>query len=204
MIGPLVLAIVSVGVVAMASRRNSSPPAPPSSPSSGKTLATTPAKRAVIAVINAAAAKHSVPPRIALAWAQVESGLNAAAEGDRQWHTYDGGKRYERLVRDNPRFSRNPFRLEPSRWHSYGLFQLLAPYHTGPTEDPKLLLDPRVNADRGVKRIAELLKQTGGDWQQARLLYTGASRSNEAKRAAVVAAISRAVAGTTDEDTRIA
>lgn len=202
MIAPLALAFLALGVVAMASRRSNPPP--PSSPSSGKSLATTPAKRAVIAIINAAAAKHGVPARIALAWAQVESGLNPAAEGDRQWHTYDGGKRYERLVRDAPKFARNPFRHEPSRWHSYGLFQLLAPYHTGPTEDPKLLLDPRVNADRGVRRIAELLQQTGGDWQRARLLYTGAAKSSDAKQAAVVAAISRAVASTTDDDTRIA
>jgi hypothetical protein len=187
------IAIVA-GVLLMASSKKKTTPNTSTSTSTPAKPAASSAKRAQVEqIIRAAAALHKVPAQVALAFAQVESALNPKAEGDLKWHEFDNGARYRALVLNNAKFATNPHRLTPQLWHSYGLFQLLAPYHCGPNEDPRVLLDPTVNADRGCKTIARLLKQTNGDIAAARLLYTGASRAADAKKAQIVASISRAL-----------
>lgn len=130
-------------------------------------------QRAVIGAIERAADAHSVPRRVALAFAWCESRLDPTCEGDLSWHERDGGSKYARLVLNNPRFGLNPWRKSPELWHSYGLFQLLAPYFCRPEESPRALLDPEVNSSRGCIEIARLLALTKGDVQQARLAYVG-------------------------------
>lgn len=122
-------------------------------------------------VRNAALAAH-VEPSIALAFAECESNFNPRAEGDLQW-PYKREPLYRELVLENPRFRDNPWRADPTKWHSYGLFQLLAPYHVKSHEDPRRLLDPTTNAVRGCAYIARLLEQTKGDVYAARLAYIG-------------------------------
>ena len=124
-------------------------------------------------LIRSEAARHSVPVALALAVAELESRFNPSAEGDKLWHTKQGGALYRKLVHDEPRFAANPARLEPEAWHSYGVFQLLAPYHVQPHEHPRVLLDPKVNISRGVRFLASLLKRAEGDPYAARLAYVG-------------------------------
>lgn len=114
-----------------------------------------------------------VPEEISLAFAWLESRLNPRAEGDLQW-AFKRPDKYRALVLDAPRFRDNEFRTDAQRWHSYGLFQLLAPYHIQPYEDPRILLDPRINAERGIKTIANLLEKHDGDPIRARLAFAGA------------------------------
>lgn len=118
------------------------------------------------AAIRRAAATYGVPEPVALATAWVESRMDPNAEGDLQWHAND--KRFDAVVpRDNPH------RWQRALWHSYGLFQLLAPYHVRGNESPLVLLDPLVNIDRGVKHLARLMKRHAGDLDAVRLAYTG-------------------------------
>lgn len=126
----------------------------------------------MIALIRRIARELGVPAAVALAFAEVESRFNPRAEGDLQW----AAKRpelYARLVRDHPAFADNPARLEPAAWHSYGLYQLLAPYHAQATEHPRVLLDPELNARRGIGYLRRLLRQTNNDVAAARLAYIG-------------------------------
>lgn len=136
---------------------------------------------------------RGLEPRIALAFASVESRFDPRAEGDKTWHLKEAGERYNRLVRDAPQFADNPARLEPWKWHSYGLFQLLAPYHVLPNEDPTVLFDPVINAQRGVETIKRLLVRSGGDPIKARLLYTGATRKAASIQAEITQRISVAL-----------
>jgi hypothetical protein len=130
-------------------------------------------KQAMRDLIREVAAAQGVPPYIALAFADLESGFDPNAKGDTHWHLKDGGALYRKSVLENVRFARNPARNDPTAWHSYGLFQLLAPFHAGGSEHPKVLFDPRVNATRGVAFIGKLLKRYGGDVHKARLAYVG-------------------------------
>ena len=127
----------------------------------------------IVRTIRAAADRHKVPRQVALAFAYCESRLNPAAEGDLEWHLKRGGSMYLSLVRDSPKFASNPARDVPEAWHSYGLFQLLAPYHAKPMEHPRVLLNPAVNADRGCAFIRQLLTKARGDVFRARLAYVG-------------------------------
>lgn len=127
----------------------------------------------IMRTIRLEADRHGVARPVALAFAWVESRFNPSLQGDLNWHLKDGGALYRRLVRDAPRFSMNPARTQPELWHSYGLFQLLAPYHLEPREHPHVLLDARVNARRGIATIAKLLSRTSGDPRRARMAYVG-------------------------------
>ena len=129
-------------------------------------------EKRVLEIIDRAAAKHGVPVNVARAFAWVESKLRPLAQGDEQWATKRPEK-YRQLVLDNPKMAHNPAREDPSAWRSYGLFGLLAAYHARPDEHPRVLLDPEINADRGVATIARLLRQHGGDAVAARLAYVG-------------------------------
>lgn len=127
----------------------------------------------IMRTIRLEADRHGVPRTVALAFAWVESRFDPTLQGDLDWHLKQNGALYRRLVRDAPRFAFNPARLIPEVWHSYGLFQLLAPYHTEPREHPHALLDPRTNTQRGMKAIATLLQRAKKDPRRARLAYVG-------------------------------
>jgi hypothetical protein len=137
------------------------------------TNATTEAEReAVRALIRQRAALSGVPVAVALAFAEVESNFNANAEGDRDW-AHKHPEKYRQYVLEPERFQSNPARFDPSAWHSYGVFQLLAPHHIEANEHPRVLLDPTTNIDRGLRAIANALRRAGGDPMAARLLYKG-------------------------------
>jgi soluble lytic murein transglycosylase-like protein len=128
-----------------------------------------------IALIRAKARAAGVPEHIALAFADVESNFNPRAEGDRKWHERKDGELYRKNVRDNPRLKENPARLDPPAWHSYGLFQLLAPYFVEPAEHPRVLLDPEVNATRAMKVLKRLHEAYAGDTDKMRIHYAAGS-----------------------------
>jgi len=129
-------------------------------------------KVAMQALVRRLAHSLGVPAAVALAFADIESGFDAAREGDLDWPS----KRpdlYRSLILDNAAFNSNPARGDARAWHSYGLFQLLAPYHVRPEEHPRTLLDPQTNAVRGITQIRALLRRAGGDVAGARLAYIG-------------------------------
>lgn len=126
-------------------------------------------------LIISTAKRLGVNPRYALAYAWLESKFNPFADGDKDWAKWDNGARYQKNVLDNPKFAKNPARNKPELWHSYGLFQLLAPYYVGETEDPSILYSPTINAERGIKRMAASIKKANGSIMQARIEYAGAA-----------------------------
>jgi hypothetical protein len=141
----------------------------------------------MITIITAAAERHNVPPAVALAFAWLESHFVPETEGDKGWHLRKGGELYQKHVLGSERFNLNPARLDAPQWHSYGLFQLLACYHCLPQEHPRELLDPRLNAERGVAEIARLLARTNGDARAARLAYVGCGTDGHKCAESVVA-----------------
>lgn len=122
-------------------------------------------------IIRAEAIRQGVPVELAMATARVESNFDPNAEGDKNWHL--NTVRFEREVPKN-----NPFRARPELWHSYGLFQLLAPYYVLPGEDPRVLLDPEINAKRGVRILKRLMHTHLGDPNKVRLHYTNADAAD--------------------------
>ena len=156
---PLALLGVAIGIGAYVTQRQR----PSKQPSH-------PVPEAVIATIRGAAAKAGVPLQVALAFARVESNLNPAAEGDLHWADTHPDK-YRTLVLEM--LHDNPFAGDPSRWHSYGLYQLNAAYFTRGLEDPRLLLDPERNASRALPYLHGLLRAAGGDPFDARYRYVG-------------------------------
>lgn len=145
------------------------------------------------ALVTRIALELGVPVNVALAFASLESNLNPDAEGDLQWVELHPD-RYQALVLDSARFADNPWRTDRSRWHSYGLFQLLAPHHALPMEDPRALLDAETNARRGLAYIKNLLKKNNGDVDKARLAFAGASKLSGATQDMLVARLHRAMA----------
>jgi hypothetical protein len=133
---------------------------------------TTPAA-GIVPIIRASADRHGVPRKLALAFAWLESQLDPTKEGDLDWSDRKPD-RYRHLVKESKLYANNPARNDPSAWHSYGLFQLLAPYHCPPREHPRCLLDPELNAELGCKAIARLLVKAEGDILSARFAYVGA------------------------------
>jgi hypothetical protein len=131
--------------------------------------------RAMRNLIISVAKKYGVNPRYALAFAWIESRFDPMADGDVNWAKWDNGARYKKNVLENPKFADSPYKDNPALWHSYGLFQLLAPYYVEAKENPAVLYSPAINADRGVKRIATSLKKANGSIMQARVEYAGAA-----------------------------
>jgi len=127
----------------------------------------TPDHSAMEGLIRREARAFNVPEPIALATAWIESKFDPTAEGDKRWHEND--RRFDAVVPKD-----NPHRWQRDLWHSYGLFQLLAPYHVRKHESPLVLLDPETNANRGVAHLARLLRRHNGDLDAVRLAYTGA------------------------------
>lgn len=142
----------------------------------------------IVALIAAEASAQGVDPRVALAFADAESGLRPEAQGDLDWPYRNGGELYQKHVLGNPALLRNPYRGDPSVWHSYGLFQLLAPYHVLELEHPAVLLDPRINAQRGVRAIRSALERSGGELYQARRRYAGCGPGSGCERNAALLA----------------
>jgi hypothetical protein len=129
--------------------------------------------------IKAEALKQGVDPRIALTFADLESRFQSGAVGDRTWPFR--GDKWERFVRDNPRYSANQFRNQRDLWVSYGLFQLLSPFELWreePNADPRILALPEVNARLGVAKIKRLQDEFGKDPLKIRIKYVcGSIRS---------------------------
>lgn len=138
-------------------------------------------------LIRAEALRQGVPVDVALATARVESNFDSSAPGDLNWH-----KNAARFEANVPASS--PYRNQPELWHSYGLFQLLAPYHVKGDEDPRILFDPQVNAERGIAFLRRLLLAHHGDLNKVRLYYTGAHRADEAIKTKVLAKWANALA----------
>lgn len=86
---------------------------------------------------------------------------------------------YQKIVLDSEKFKNNAFRNDKNRWHSYGLFQLLAPYVSLANEDPRLLLDPTINATRGIQKLKNLLAKYNGDVYKARIDFAGAGNLSD-------------------------
>lgn len=168
---------------AAASRRLPQPgpaPAPASTPAAVVVLPPTPvpqlpapAPGGIEALITREAQAQGVDPRVALMFADLESGLNPNVTHDKDWPFRNRCEGYRKHVLDNPRFADNPARTDPSAWIGYGLFGLLSPYFAGPHEHPRALLDPATNARRGIAFLKRKLEQAGGDIRTARLRYAG-------------------------------
>jgi hypothetical protein len=170
---PAALAVFGIATLAIINARRPSlreqgAPPYPTEPRGGQGPSSSAAMAALIAE---EAHAQGVDPRVALAFADAESGLRPEAQGDLDWPYRDGGELYQKHVLGNPALLRNPYRGDPSVWHSYGLFQLLAPYHVLELEHPAVLLDPRTNARRGVRAVRTALERSGGELYQARRRY---------------------------------
>ena len=120
-------------------------------------------------LIEREAAAQGVPPQVALAFAELESGFNPRAFGDRDWASRRT-KQWNDVRRCMPN---NPAIDDPSAWGSYGLFGLLAAYHVQRTEHPQVLWDAALNTRRGVAAVKHALARASGDVRSARLLYVG-------------------------------
>lgn len=145
----------------------------------------------MIALVRAEAQRQGLPDPLALAVVEVESNFNPAAAGDKGW-AEKRPELYKRLVLDNPKLKDNPARTDARAWHSYGLFQLLAPHHIRGSEHPELLYDPRVNAERGVAYLKGLLRKYEGDTVKVRLAYAGALNASQAEQDRVLGRFSTA------------
>jgi len=125
----------------------------------------------VLTLITREAAAVGLDPRVAVAFAERESRLDPLALGDAGWAAKNDN--YRRHVLQNPRLASNPWRNVPSLWRSYGLFQLLAPFHVQQHEHPHVLLDPQLNTQRGVRAVRGALERSGGNLYEARRRYVG-------------------------------
>lgn len=165
--GPLALGAAALLLLSLSQGENRpvQPPKPKPDPNN-------PAKDYVRSLVRSEAARQGVPVPVALAVAELESGFDPRAPGDLDWSKRRGGELYQKLVLDNPRLARNPARDDPSAWHSYGVFQLLAPHFVEPLEHPSALYDAQTNVTRGVNYLRRLLARYG-DPVSARLAYIG-------------------------------
>lgn len=175
--GIATLAIINARRPSLIERTQAPYPTPPTSlPTPGGQVvreAQAIGDNAIVALIADEARAQGVDPRVALAFADAESALRPNAQGDLDWAYRSNGALYQQHVLGNPALARNPYRGDPSLWHSYGLFQLLAPYHVHELEHPAVLLDARVNAQRGVRAIRTALERSAGELYQARRRYAG-------------------------------
>lgn len=124
----------------------------------------------LVELIRREAALAGVPLPVALAFARVETNFNVRAEGDLDWPKKKPAN-YRVLVTEGR--PDNPYRDQPSLWHSYGLYQLHAAHHVKGAEHPHVLLDPQVNVPRAMAAIARFLRASGGDPVEARYRYVG-------------------------------
>lgn len=172
------LAVIFGALALLAKRATGGAPMPQDEPTS---------RSDIRALITLESKRVGLEPAIALATARAESNFKADAEGDLGWH-----KRPDRFDRVVPRD--NPYRNQRELWHSYGVFQLLAPYHVMDGEHPRVLLDPQVNVKRGVAFLRRLSLRHNGDPDAIRLAYTGASRLSPDVQRPILAKWHRALA----------
>jgi hypothetical protein len=139
-----------------------------------------------IALIKAEAGSQGVDPKLALVFADLESNFKSNAIGDKTWHARRNSKgvtRWKQFVFDNPRYVRSPFRDEKHLWASYGLFQLLSPFELWREDanaDPRILLDPKINARLAVAKLKRLQDRFGTDPLKIRLAYGGCTVTGRA------------------------
>jgi soluble lytic murein transglycosylase-like protein len=143
------------------------------------------ARAPMVALVRAEAERQGLEPALALAVAEVESNFNPSAAGDTAW-AQKRPELYKKLVLDNPAMASNPARTDPSAWHSYGLFQLLAPHHVRGNEHPSILNDPKLNATRGIAFIKGLMRKHDADPVKMRLAYAGALNASAAEQERVL------------------
>ncbi len=134
--------------------------------------------KSCVELLRSEATRLGLDPKVALAWADVESGLDPKARGDRDWATRDNGKRYKQHVLNNPRFLNNPARSDPSAWCAYGLLQLQAAYYAPPDQHPRVLFDPKLNVSLGLKNVKRLIDAYNGDVDTARIAYVCGTPDN--------------------------
>lgn len=128
----------------------------------------------VVEIITRTAEDYKILPQAALLWADLESALHPNAIGDKRWARLNPDK-YQRFVVERDEYQDNPWRDDPDRWASYGLFQLLSPYWllrtSNPSADPRILLDPGLNARLWMRHLFVPLIEKHGDVFTARLMY---------------------------------
>jgi hypothetical protein len=130
-------------------------------------------------LIRSEAAKQGVDPKLALTFADIESKFKSNAIGDTSWYAKLNSKgvtRWDEYVGGDKRYAENPFRNQKHLWASYGLFQLLAPFELWREDanaDPRILLDPAINARLGIAKIKRLQDKHGDDPLKIRLAYVG-------------------------------
>jgi hypothetical protein len=156
----------------------------------GRPVTLTAQQKTMATLIARIARELDAPVDVALAFAWLESRLNPAAQGDLQWPTTHADK-FRELV--TVKLAQSPYAGDASLWHSYGLFQLLAPHFVGPREDPRVLLDPEVNARRGITFLKRQLAAHNGDVGKARLAFAGALSSSSAYQGRVLARLASAL-----------
>jgi hypothetical protein len=172
-----IIALAGIASIAMITWRRSptraaySPSQPPPSPR--HSLARPLSRNELLSLIAGEARSWGLHPALAAAFADRESQLDPNAEGDPGWPNKNNGDNYRRYVLQNQKFANNPWRTQPELWHSYGLFQLLAPFHLEGNEHPYTLLDPVINTQRGVRVVKHMLDQSNGDLYEARRRYVG-------------------------------
>lgn len=154
---------------------------------------------AIEQAIASEASRQGVDPKVAIAFARVESGMKPGSIGDRAWPERvrgDGRTNHQALVLGNAKFNNNPYRNQPELWVSYGLFQLLAVYSLDsmPDADPRILLNPATNIRLGVAKIKMRLDQYGGDVLKARIAYKcgSATGCSDDVRASAIARFEKA------------
>jgi len=186
------IGLVTIGALLLGRRRSEFPGAGrPSLP------ATVPATTgAVQKAIVAEANRQGVNPAVALLFADVESGFQAGAVGDKNW-PYRGDN-WERFVLNNPRLQGNPYLMDRELWVSYGVYQLLAPFHLhyhDPMANPRSLLNLNTNVRVGVAKIKRLLSKYG-DPLAARMAYVcGSPSACSTSRAELIASRLESKAG---------
>jgi hypothetical protein len=160
-------------------------------------------------LIKSEALKQGVDPKVALTFARLESNFKSNVVGDTTWHQRkdsQGRTRWERFVRDNPRYIKSPFRDEKHLWASYGLFQLLSPFELwreDPNADPRILLQPEVNTRLAVAKLKRLQDRFGKDPLKIRLAYGGCTVTGRACPAGTVLRASKLHEAASQEELNI-
>ena len=187
-----IIALAGIASIAMITWRRSPvraayTPAPQPQPYPSPAIPHAPSRMELMTLIADQARAIGLHPALAIAFADRESQLDPNAEGDKEWPNKNNGDNYRRFVLQSPKFTNNPWRNQPELWHSYGLFQLLAPFHLEGHEHPHTLLHPVINAQRGVRAVKHAVDLSSGDLYEARRRYVGcgpgtACDSNPAQR----------------------
>jgi soluble lytic murein transglycosylase-like protein len=130
----------------------------------------------VQSLIAAEADRQGVSRAWALAWAEQESTFDPTIVGDPNL-----ARRWQHQAAADQAYFGNAALEDQSLWVSYGLYQLPAVFwlkKVDPSADPRVLLDPALNARLGVGMLKTLIARTGGDYAQARFIAAGCADRN--------------------------